>query len=81
MTAQFQIRQQLGCMDWEETFYRFVFNYDKSFDEHVDAVANLNTMPSVVNWEGHLCIDPEVRPPKLHRKARLVGGFEQTRTQ
>jgi len=73
MTAEFQIRQYLGGMDREKTLYRLVLDDDGSFDQHVDAIADFNSVSSVVDWEVYLRIDPESRPPQVGREASLIG--------
>ena len=55
--AQLQVRQQLCCVNWEESLYHFVLEDNATIDEHVNPVSCINVDVSIMNWKGHLTFD------------------------
>ena len=68
-------------MNWLKALHTLQLNQDALLDDHVGAEPFLQRDPLVTDWYTNLGLHSEPALAKLVRQARLVCGFEQTRSE
>ena len=80
-TCEFQVGQQLGFMQRYQISDCFDLYHDYVFNDEVQAIPAIQPNAFVNEWQGLLPFELEIDACKLKRKAFVVSGFQQTRTE
>ena len=74
-----QIGDQLLCVNWGESFYRFDFDNKLFVHQQIDAKRSFEAHSIVMYVDRHLPIDLPTRARQACRKDSFVDAFKQSR--
>lgn len=79
--GQFQVRQDLGFVNRENSFNHLVLDNDHLVDQQIQPISNVKAEISIPERHLDFALDPQAGSLEFIRKARLVRRFKEARAK